>query len=184
MELIASNIPKDINLIKVKEALQKKTNLKEELVNVGKYWAQYANDLSIKVDCLWLDGRQVIPLTQQVPIEARVHFYHHGKKNMFEAARDVWYTYINRCLAAKSAYCQQCTDAGKNLKTLLPKGDVGKVPELREPNDCLLLDFRGPIKYLNEQKKICLGRDGPFFKVAIGYGYNHQHVGQSTKIFG
>ena len=47
-------------------------------------------------------------------------------------------------------------DAGKNLKTLLPKGDVGKVPEPREPNECIQLDFWGPISYLNESKKYIL----------------------------
>ena len=57
-----------------------------------------------------------------------------------------------RNLAVKATYCQQCTDAGKNLKTLLPKGDVGKVPEPREPNEYLQLDFCGPISYLNETR--------------------------------
>ena len=37
LEFVASNIPVDINLLRVKEALQKKTNLKEELTKVGKY---------------------------------------------------------------------------------------------------------------------------------------------------
>ena len=61
-----------------------------------------------------------------------------------------------RSLAAKVTYCQQCTDAGKNLKTLLPKGDVGKVRETREPNECIQLDFWRPISYLNESKKYVL----------------------------
>ena len=63
---------------------------------------------------------------------------------------------LYRSLAAKATYCQQCTDAGKNLKTLLPKGDVGKVPEPREPNEFLQLDFWGPISYLNESRKYVL----------------------------
>ena len=84
-----------MNLLRVKEALQKKTNLKEELLKIGKYWAQHANDLSLRDDCVWLDLRLVIPLPLQVPIETRIHFYHHGKRNMFEAARDVWYPYLH-----------------------------------------------------------------------------------------
>ena len=59
-------------------------------------------------------------------------------------------------LAAKATYCQQCTEAGKNLKSLLLKGDMGKVPEPREPNECIQLDFWGPINYLNESKKYVL----------------------------
>ena len=55
LEFIASNIPADMNLLRVKEALQKKTNVKEELLKIGKYCAQYANDLSPRDDCVWLD---------------------------------------------------------------------------------------------------------------------------------
>ena len=36
LKIVASNIPADINLFKVKEALKKKTNLKEQLTKVGK----------------------------------------------------------------------------------------------------------------------------------------------------
>ena len=153
LEFVASNIPADVNLLRVKEALEKKINLKDELLKIGKYWAQYANDLSLRDACVWLDGRLVITLPLQVPIESRIHYYHHGKKKMFEAARDVWYPYIYRILAAKATYCQQCMDTGKNLKSLLPKGDVSKVPEPREPNECIQLDFWGPKSYLIESKK-------------------------------
>ena len=156
LEFVASNIPADVNLVRVKEALEKKINLKEELLKIGKYWAQYANDLSLRDDCVWLDGRLVIPLPLQVPIESRIHYYHHGKRNMYEAARDVWYPYMYRSLAAKATYCQQCTEAGKNLKSLLPKGDMGKVTEPREPNECIQLDFWGPINDLNESRKYVL----------------------------
>ena len=156
LEFIASNIPADVNLVRVKEALEKKINLKEELLKIGKYWTQYANDLSLRDDCVWLDGRLVIPLPLQVSIESRIHYYHHGKRNMYEAARDVWYPYMYRSLAAKVTYCQEWTEAGNYLKLLLPKGDMRKVPEPREPNECIQLDFWGPINYLNESKKYIL----------------------------
>ena len=52
LEFIASNIPADMNLLRVKKALQKKTNIKEELLKIGKYCVQYANDLSLKDDCV------------------------------------------------------------------------------------------------------------------------------------
>ena len=68
LEFVASNIPADVNLVRVKEALEKKINLKEELLKIGKFWAQYANDLSLRDDCVWLDGRLVILLPLQVPI--------------------------------------------------------------------------------------------------------------------
>ena len=52
LEFVASNIPADVNLLRVKKSLEKKTNLKEELLKIGKYWAQYANDLSLRDDCV------------------------------------------------------------------------------------------------------------------------------------
>ena len=128
LEFVASNIPADVNLLRVKEALEKKINLKEELLKIGKYWAQYANDLSLRDGCVWLDGRLVIPLPLQVPIESRIHYYHHGKRTMYEAARDVWYPHMYRSLAAKATYCQQCTDAGKNLKNVITQGRRGEGP--------------------------------------------------------
>ena len=81
---------------------------------------------------------------------------------MFEAARDVWYPVKYRSLAAKATNCQQCMIADRNLKTLLPKRDIGKHPEPSEPNECM-------------KKYILVAADS--FKVAIGHGYYNQHVG-------
>ena len=44
----------------------------------------------------------------------------------------------------------------KVLSRCAPKSDIGKVKEPREPNECLQLDFWGPIKYLNESSKYVL----------------------------
>ena len=52
--------------------------------------------------------------------------------------------------------CKECTEAGKSLKPLCAKGDIGKVYEPKEPTECLQLDFWGPIKYLNESSKYFL----------------------------
>ena len=38
---------------------------------------------------------------------------------------------------------------------MLSKGDIGNVLEPREPNECIQLDFWGPISYLKEQNKLC-----------------------------
>ena len=46
--------------------------------------------------------------------------------------------------------CKDCTEAGKSLRPMCTKGDIGKVYEPRDPNNCLQSDFWGPIKYLNE----------------------------------
>ena len=75
---------------------------------------------------------------------------------MFDAAKDVWYPYIYRSIASMAKECPECTAAGKNLKTILRKNQLGTVPEPKEPNDSVQLDFWGPIIYLNESRKYVL----------------------------
>ena len=48
--------------------------------------------------------------------------------------------------------CKECTDAGKSPKPLCH----WKKYEPREPNECLQLDFWGPIRYRNESSKYVL----------------------------
>ena len=68
-----------------------------------------------------MDEKLVIPMNLQTAINNRIHAYHHGKTNMFDAAKDVWYPYIYRSIASMAEYCPECTVAGKNLKTILKK---------------------------------------------------------------
>ena len=75
---------------------------------------------------------------------------------MFDAAKDVWYPYIYRSIASIAEGCPECTAAGKNLKTLINKNQLGSVPEPKEPNESVQLDFWGPINYLNESPKYVL----------------------------
>ena len=58
-----------------------------------------------------------------------------------------------RSLATIAGNCQECILAGKILKNLCSKGDIGKTPEPKEPNESVQLDFWGPINYLKEFKK-------------------------------
>ena len=60
----------------------------------------------------------------------------------FPTSTEVWWRPRS---GAKSAPKQ-----AKSLKPLCAKCDTGKVYESREPNECLQLDFWGPIKYLDE----------------------------------
>ena len=54
---------------------------------------------------------------------------------MFDAAKDVWYPYFYRSIASIAEDCPKCTAAGKNLKTILRKNQLGNIPELKEPNE-------------------------------------------------
>ena len=46
----------------------------------------------------------------------------------------------------------ECTAAGKNPKTMCSKEDLETIPESKEPNESLQLDFWGPINYLKESR--------------------------------
>ena len=54
---------------------------------------------------------------------------------------------IYRSLTIKRQACEESTKQGKNLKSIIPKQDLGKLPTLSEPNDKLQMDFAGPISF-------------------------------------
>ena len=90
-----------------------------------------------------MDGRKTSN-TELYHIINRLHYYHHGKSNMFTGAKDIWFPYTHKNIALMAENCRKCTAAEKNLKTMCSKRDLGSTPEPKEPNGSLLLDFRGP----------------------------------------
>ena len=140
-----------IELIKCKDP-----QLHSKIAAMSKYFAQYTQDFHVRDGCLWMDERLVIPNTLQTAVVKRLHYYHHGKSSIFDAAKDIWYPYMFRSLATIAGNCPECTLAGKNLKNMCSKNDIGKIPEPKEPNESIQLDFWGPINYLKESKKYVL----------------------------
>ena len=157
LRFIESQYNSDSQLQAIIEMIKcKDPDLHTKIAAMSKYYAQYTQDFHVKDGCLWMDGRLVIPKTLQAAVNNRLHYYHHWKSNMFEAAKDIWYPYMFRSSATIAGNCQECTLAGKNLKNMCSKGDVGKISEPKELNECVQLDFWGPINYLNESKKYVL----------------------------
>ena len=72
---------------------------------------------------------------------------------MFAVAKDIWCPYIHQNIANMSENCQECILAGKNLKPMCPKGNLGKIPEPKGPIEAVQLKFWGPINYLQESQK-------------------------------
>ena len=140
-----------IEMIKCKDP-----QLHTKVAAMSKYYAQYTQDFHVRDGCLWMDERLVIPNTLQAAVNNRLHYYHHGKSSMYDAAKDIWYPYRLRSLAAIAGNCPECTLAGKNLKNMCSKGDIGKIPEPKEPNESVQLDFWGAINYLKKSKKYVL----------------------------
>ena len=75
-----------IELIKCKDP-----QLHSKIAAISKYFAQYTQDFHVRDGCLWMDERLVIPNTLQTAVVNRLHYYHHGKSSMFDAAKDIWY---------------------------------------------------------------------------------------------
>ena len=140
-----------IEMIKCKDP-----QLHTKIAAMSKYYAQYTQDFHVRDGCLCMDEMVVIPNTLQAAVNNRLHHYHHGKSSMYEAAKNIWYLYLFRSLATIAGNCQEYTLAGKNLKSMCSKGDVGKIPEPKEPIESVQLDFWGPINYLKESKKYVL----------------------------
>ena len=99
-----------------------------------------------------MDDKLVIPTSLHEAINNRLQYYHHGKNNMFAAAKNIWYPCIHRNIASTAKICQECILAGKNLKPMCSKGNLGKIPEPKELNEAVQLDFLEPINYPQELK--------------------------------
>ena len=134
-----------IEMIKCKDP-----QLHSKVAAMSKYYAQYTQDFHVRDGCLWMDERLVIPNTLQAAVNNRLHYYYHRKSSMYDAAKDIWYPYMFRSSATIAGNCPECTLAGRNLKNMCSKGDIGKIPEPKEPNESVQLDFWGPINYLKE----------------------------------
>ena len=130
----------------------KDLQLHSKVAAMSKYYAQYTQDFHERDGCLWMDERLVIPNNLQAAVNNKLHYYHHGKSSLYDTAKDIWYPYKFRSLAAIAGNCP----AGKNLKNMCSKGDIWKIPEPKEPNESVQLDFWGPINYLKESKKYVL----------------------------
>ena len=157
LKFIESNYVSDPQLSAIRDLIvTQDPEIHEKISEMNRYYAQFGNEFSVKENVVWMDEKLVIPINLQSAINNRIHAYHHGKTNMFDAAKDVWDPYISHSIASIAKGCPECTAAGKNLKTILKKNQLGTVPEPKEPNESVQLDFSGPINYLNESRKYVL----------------------------
>ena len=83
----------------------KDPHLHTKIAAMSKYYAQYTQDFHMKDECLWMDERLVSPNTLQAAVNNRLHYYHHGKSSMYDAAEDIWYPYMFRSLATIVGSC-------------------------------------------------------------------------------
>ena len=114
LKFIESNYVSDPQLSAIRDLIvSQDPNTHEKISAMNRYYSQFVNDFSVKENVVWMDEKLVIPMNLQTAINNRIHAYHHGKRNMFDAAKDVWYPYIYRSLASIAEECPECTAAGK-----------------------------------------------------------------------
>ena len=154
LRFIESNYVSDPQLSAIRDLIVSQDPKIHDKINaMNRYYSQFVNNFLVKENVVWMDEKLVIPMNLQTTINNRIHAYHHGKSNIFDAAKDVWYPYIYQSIASIAEDCPECNTAGMNLKTILRKNQLGNIPEPKEPNESVQLDFWGPINYLNESRK-------------------------------
>ena len=69
----------------------KDPELKSKITAMSKYYAQCTQDFHVRDGCLWMEDQHVIPNSLHMAVNNRLQFFHHGKSNMYDAAKDIWY---------------------------------------------------------------------------------------------
>ena len=91
LKLIEANYKGDPQMWAIKEWVEVKDPVLEKKVRaMSAYLGQHAHDFHVRENCLWMDERLVIPIPLRNAVVNRIHCFHHGRSNMFDAARDVW----------------------------------------------------------------------------------------------
>ena len=100
-----------------------------------------------------MDNRLVIPKDMRDNIMLAIHYGHAGRDSMLREASDIWWPQIHREIVEKAQNCQDCQRTGKNLKCIETQNEFGKLPETKESNDEVPIDFAGPSQNAHKQKK-------------------------------
>ena len=103
-----------------------------------------------------MDQRLVIPKEMRENILRAIHYGHAGRDAMLREAADLWWPKIHREIVERAQNCNESQRASKNLKCLKTQKEFGKIPEAKEPNEEVSIDFAGPFQNAHKQKKYLL----------------------------
>ena len=116
-------------------------------------WRQKFQSFSLdEREFLYRDNRLVIPHAMRAIIMCSLHYGHPGRDAMLGMVSDIWWPKIHREVIDQARLCEQCLQAGKNLKCILKQKQVGKLPEVNEMNEEIALDFAGPFRNAKQGK--------------------------------
>ena len=74
-----------------------------------------------------------------------LHKSHPCQFGMKYLAQYIWWPHINRQIYFNVIICTQCTQTGRNIKSIIPTTQTSELPALSEPNEELNLNFAGPL---------------------------------------
>ena len=120
-------------------------------------WREKFQSFSVdEREFLYMDNRLVIPNSMRAMIMCSLHYGHPGRDAMLTVIGDIWWPRIHREVIDQARLCEQCLQAGKNLKCIQSQKVFGKIPEVKEQNEEIALDFAGPFQNAREGKKYLL----------------------------
>ena len=67
---------------------------------MNRYHAQFVKELHVRGNVVWMDDKLVIPKDSAIAINNRIHYYHYGKSNLFQATKDIWFPCIYQSIAS------------------------------------------------------------------------------------
>ena len=85
-----------------------------------------------------------------------IHYGHPGRDTMLRYISDIWWPKIRREVVTTAKCCDQCNNAGKNIKLLLKQKQIGKISKSEKANAEIALDFAGPFQNAKHGKKYLL----------------------------
>ena len=161
-KLVALLREDDEMLNPIVKALQNKV----ESINANsRYLYQFAKDLHESDGLLCMDGKLVILFTLRNAVLKTLHDSHPGQFGKKYLAQYIWWPHINRQIYFHGINCTQCTQTGKNIKSIIPTTQVSELPALSEPNEEPNFDFYGPLDNnwgKNKYILLCIDRFSKF----------------------
>ena len=120
-------------------------------------WREKYKCLSLDAnDFVYMDERIVIPKTLRPIIMRSLHYTHPGRDAMLATISYVWWPRLHREVVTIARECPQCKESGKDIKTILSQKQIGKLPESKECNQEIAIDFSGPFQNAINAKRYLL----------------------------
>ena len=139
------NLNKVFNEEFLTEASQKELKVIIDLVNaqdwddmkkVNPFYFRIRRDLSVTpTNCLLYENRLVIPSKIWQLVLDNILHKHPRQVGMLALEILLWWPHIHSEIVSKAKACRFCTEKDKSIKSLNSKKYLGKLPQLKEPNE-------------------------------------------------